>query len=288
MIRLVLSDIDGTLIERLPIIKEEDAKAILTLQKEDISFGLVTGRDIGFCYHLMERHGLFASCVIANNGGSLWIEKEKVMECHMLPQETIRIMEALIPYLDRCHPFICNEKQEYFLMRDSYASEEVWREARNTLSYLGTLREEDLLDYVKKSQQPAVKISVYTYDQKTRDELLPIMKELYPNYVVLPTAVDYIELTQQGVDKGKTLLDLLSRLNLGLEEVAVIGDGWNDVSMFSLIKHSFVMDSAPKEVQEQGRYLVKNVAQAIHSVIQYNKTGMMQARKSLGGKDDGE
>ena len=53
MIRLLLSDIDGTLIQYDPKIHKTDVDAIHQLQEHGVQFGLVTGRDIGFCRHLL-------------------------------------------------------------------------------------------------------------------------------------------------------------------------------------------------------------------------------------------
>lgn len=288
MISLVLSDIDGTLIHHEPTISHEDCQAIQELKDAHIDFGLVTGRDIGFCRKLLHTHGLTANCIIANNGASLWLDDTKILEDHIEAKETIRVMRGLEEYVPLCHPFICNEQQEFFLMKDSYAKEAQYQEALKLLSYLGTLRQEDLISYVTKHQMPAVKISLFTYDKTNRDYLLPILKEKYPDYEVLPTSHDYIEITRKGVHKGKTLEEAMKHLGIDASEVAVIGDGWNDLPMFSRTAHSFAMAQAPDEVKKQAAYVVKNVAEVLHSVIQYNKTGSMKARKALEGHDYGE
>ena len=66
MIRLLLSDIDGTLIQYDPKIHKTDVDAIHQLQEHGVQFGLVTGRDIGFCRHLLTHHNLQADCIVAN------------------------------------------------------------------------------------------------------------------------------------------------------------------------------------------------------------------------------
>lgn len=99
MIRLLLSDIDGTLIQYDPKIHKTDVDAIHQLQEHGVQFGLVTGRDIGFCRHLLTHHNLQADCIVANNGGSLWIQKHKVFEHHMDGEEVIAIMKQLDAYV---------------------------------------------------------------------------------------------------------------------------------------------------------------------------------------------
>lgn len=271
MIKLVLSDLDGTLIQIAPKIQESDRAAIQQLKKTDIQFGLVTGRDIGFCQHLLDLHALHADCVIANNGGSLWIQNEKVLEHHMDAAEVIQIMEQLTPFVGRCHPFICSEEREFFLMKKAYHDNASWQAIRRRLAYLGNLSETDLLEQLKQNEMPVVKISIFTCDAQTTKELLPLFKQLFTAYEVLPTADDYIELTRKGIHKGKTLQTLMDSMHLNEKEVCVIGDGHNDIPMFQCVSQSFVMESASDEVKEHGTRIVKSVAEAVHSVIQYNQ-----------------
>ena len=48
MMKLFLSDLDGTLIDVHGNIQQQDVQAIHTLAERGIAFGIVTGRDYGF------------------------------------------------------------------------------------------------------------------------------------------------------------------------------------------------------------------------------------------------
>ena len=270
MIRLLLSDIDGTLIQYDPKIHKTDVDAIHQLQEHGVQFGLVTGRDIGFCRHLLTHHNLQADCIVANNGGSLWIQKHKVFEHHMDGEEVIAIMKQLDAYVGMCHPFICSEEREFFLMKHAYTAD-AWQSIRKTLAYLGNLSEEDLLQHLHRTKASVVKISLYTCNEQTTNALLPKLQAIFKEYEVLPTSIDYIEITKKGIHKGNTVCTLMDKLHLKKHEVGVIGDGHNDVPMFSCVEHSFVMESAQEEGKRHGKRIVKSVAQAVQCVIQYNQ-----------------
>lgn len=47
--------------------------------------------------------------------------------------------------------------------------------------------------------------------------------------------------------------------NIDLDEIAVIGDSGNDISMFEITKNSFAMSRAPKFVKEKANYIVDRV-----------------------------
>ena len=53
MMKLFLSDLDGTLIDVHGNIQQQDVQAIHTLAERGIAFGIVTGRDYGFCQKLI-------------------------------------------------------------------------------------------------------------------------------------------------------------------------------------------------------------------------------------------
>ena len=83
--KLFLSDLDGTLIDVHGNIQQQDVQAIHTLAERGIAFGIVTGRDYGFCQKLISRYRLAVDMIIGNNGGSIWIHDKKVMRSTLKP-----------------------------------------------------------------------------------------------------------------------------------------------------------------------------------------------------------
>ena len=59
--KLFLSDLDGTLMDVHGNIQKQDVQAIHTLTEHGIAFGIVTGRDYGFCQKLIRRYRLAAA-----------------------------------------------------------------------------------------------------------------------------------------------------------------------------------------------------------------------------------
>lgn len=266
--KLFLSDLDGTLIDLHGNIQTRDVAAIRMLKEQGIAFGIVTGRDYGFCQKLIQRYELNPIVIIGNNGGSIWIRGEKIMEEHIDAKETLRIMEFLKDHVDEINPFVCNEKSTFFFMKEQYAPKH-WDEVREQLSYLGDIAEQDLLRYLKEKQEPVVKISIHTYTQERRDIWLPILCAQFQDaYEILPTSFDYIEITRKGIDKGKSFLQALEYVKLSQEEVAFIGDGANDIPLFHEVENSFCMAGAAQEVRREAAHVVKSVAEAVTFVIE--------------------
>jgi len=66
---------------------------------------------------------------------------------------------------------------------------------------------------------------------------------------------EYLEFTAPGVNKGAALAWLAERLNIPLAETMAIGDQHNDLEMLLAAGHGVAMHGAPEPVQRAARYL---------------------------------
>ncbi|HEX6242128.1 MAG TPA: HAD hydrolase family protein, partial [Polyangiales bacterium] len=57
-----------------------------------------------------------------------------------------------------------------------------------------------------------------------------------------------LRLMADGASKGSALLELAGELGIQRDHVAVIGDWYNDLSMFEVAEHAYAMPHAPKEL----------------------------------------
>jgi len=66
---------------------------------------------------------------------------------------------------------------------------------------------------------------------------------------------EYLEFTAPGVNKGAALRWLAERLSIPLEATMAIGDQHNDLEMLQAAGHGVAMHGAPEAVQRAARYL---------------------------------
>ncbi|MGM0124730.1 hypothetical protein IGI37_002124 [Enterococcus sp. AZ194] len=64
---------------------------------------------------------------------------------------------------------------------------------------------------------------------------------------------EFIELAPSGVNKGKTLAKLVEYYNIDKEDVYVVGDNENDLSMFELFSNSIAMGNAVVELKQKAK-----------------------------------
>jgi hydroxymethylpyrimidine pyrophosphatase-like HAD family hydrolase len=66
------------------------------------------------------------------------------------------------------------------------------------------------------------------------------------------------EITLKGYNKGTMVKRIANSLNYEDNEVAVIGDDINDVTMFKMFENSFVMSHANDEVKKYAKNIIVN------------------------------
>ena len=72
---------------------------------------------------------------------------------------------------------------------------------------------------------------------------------------IFRSAPFFLELVPKGIDKAKSLLRLLSKINLTPADMIAFGDGYNDLSMLKLAGMGVAMQNAAPEVRAEADYI---------------------------------
>ncbi len=273
MIKLFLSDLDGTLLDANMQIADRDLLAIEELKNHKIHFGIVTGRDRGVFTRCIAPRFSFGMDFIGNNGGTITVDDKEpslLKEIAMDPKEVHRMMVYVKKHLvDEACPFVADDEANFYYLQD--VPEAVyWKTGQTFMNQIGTVAKQDLLDYLVDPIAGVVKVSFYT---KAEDpsHVTNILREQFGElFEFSQTSKHFVEATSKGIDKGTAIATLLAYHGIQPDEVAIIGDGENDIPMFTMYKHAYVMDSAPTYIQSYGT-VVSSVAQAIAYVLKGNE-----------------
>ncbi len=75
----------------------------------------------------------------------------------------------------------------------------------------------------------------------------------------MPTDYSTVEATSIGVDKTKTIAEVIERLDLTWDNVVTFGDGNNDIEMLQLAKVGIAMGNANDFVKSHADYVTDTV-----------------------------
>ena len=78
------------------------------------------------------------------------------------------------------------------------------------------------------------------------------------------------EITNENAQKGLILEKVIDLLNIKKEEVIVLGDGMNDITLFERFPYSFAPNNAEKVIQEKAYNVVSSCKDgAVSEAIEY-------------------
>jgi len=103
-------------------------------------------------------------------------------------------------------------------------------------------------------------------------ELIAGLREFAPEVELVQGSVDWVEVLPHGVGKGLGVGLLSEVCGAQLEEVAVIGDHLNDLSMFEIAGHAFAVGNAHRQLRDAANEVVSTnesggVADVLEAVV---------------------
>lgn len=270
MIKLVVSDMDGTLLNKSSQITKGNQEAIECLKEHGIEFAIASGRDYEGVYSIMHSYGIDCEAILGN--GAQYVDKKGhvLMSCYMdktVLKDVVKIFEdGHIPYM------IFTTKGFYTgydtnFVRDAFIERTIARFGGNIKDYepggsrylvpCNHLHYIDDFDKFIKSDLDIIKVEAFSLDPnmiKYRKELL---KDI-PSISYLSSFEDNIEVTDQNAQKGFILEKVIKLKGLQKEEVMVLGDGMNDISLFQCFPYSFAPMNAETMIKDLAYCVVKD------------------------------
>ena len=282
-IRLVLADVDGTLVTKDKVLTPRAIAAVHALHARGIAFAVTSGRPPKGMGMLVGPLSLVTP--ICGFNGGLVVEPDlvTVLESRTLPRAAA---EQTLALLDRLGLDAWVYSGEDWLIRDE-AAPHVRREA-DTVKFDARLVprfEGAMLDHVVK----VVGVSD-DLDLVHRAEA-EAQKALGDHASAARSQPYYLDVTHPDANKGGAIAWLSRHLGVAVEEIATLGDQPNDVLMFRPSGLAIAMGNASEEVQAEAdrvtaSYEEEGFARAIEEfILSIGEGGTGQAGNGHAGKE---
>lgn len=82
------------------------------------------------------------------------------------------------------------------------------------------------------------------------DQLESLLRERYPDLSIAKSLPTYLEIMAKGIQKGKAVAFLAQHYQVDLSETMAFGDNFNDLDMLKVVGHPYVMANAPEAVKK--------------------------------------
>lgn len=245
MIKLVVCDMDGTMIGRDEIIPSGAAEWIAGLEERGILFTVATGRAEGYMREKVAQMGLRHPYIVTN--GATIMDGGRAVLRRQFPirplRELIDIcyeegMSALFTFqgeerTERITPWIVREGEKRGRPYEAQPlTDEEWTELRaDKLLIMDPVREGKILEIEKRLQAISGDFMYVRYRLKA------------------------LELNEKAANKAAALKLLVRHLGISMDEVLVIGDDDNDIQLFQAAGHSAAVGNVSDNARPYAEYV---------------------------------
>lgn len=278
MIKLFAIDMDGTLLNSNSDISEKNIEAIKELNQAGIKTVLTSGRVSSSVDYFNEKIGI-DNPMVANNGAVIKLSKDEVLATHPLDDdELINLIE------------FCDENEFSFNFYDSntFYTNRLILERLNHLK----IHSDYVMNYqcdiyvssnpykeLKRRKNMANKLLISGLDSHPygQEKAVKIIEDRFlDDLYVTSSGFGFIEIMHKNVDKWSSILELAAFLGINSNEIATIGDSYNDLPMIESSEISFAMGNANESIKKAASHVVLDndsdgFINAKDIIINYNK-----------------
>lgn len=264
-IRLIVSDIDGTILDQQHQVDPDLIELIPQLQEKKIPFILASARSpIGIAP--IARRLVIHQEPIACYNGALIVKGEEILFEHSLDKDEIRTFLHRVEELDSSISINCYSGSIWFNSR-----EDQWTQVEASITG-ETPTVQSLSQILSDDALHLHKLLLIGETQKIQELYQKLDPQEFPQTAFYLSKENYLEVTAKSVSKRDAVLELAAYYQVPLEEVMTIGDHFNDLPMIRLAGLGVAMGNAPEAVQKEAKVVTTSnqehgVAQAIQEYV---------------------
>ncbi|MEN2787213.1 Cof-type HAD-IIB family hydrolase [Sphingomonas qilianensis] len=260
-IRLVVSDVDGTLVDKQKQLTPATVAAVGRLRAAGLGFTIISARPRSGMMPIAETLAIDAP-MGAFNGGTVFTRDGTVLSQHFVEPYVAREMLELVE--DEPVDIWVFADDQWYASSDQGAHVDSERLASNqapviTDDFMSLHDRADKITFV--SDEPAVLQRIHERAGSLCNLATVVQSQTY-----------YLDVTALSGNKGAGITALADALDVPLTAVAAIGDQANDLPMFEHAALSIAMAQGPAEVRAKADFVTggndaDGVAQAIDRMI---------------------
>lgn len=240
---LLVSDIDGTLIDSQYQIPKRNREAIQRFMERGGGFAIATGRSWESVEKCLSGLRVNRPCVLANGGLIYDMERHQPVSAQVLPPEAKKYAALFLQRFPAAGVEVFTDTDVWVLRENDITRAHMQHEG------IGFLKgnPEDI-------QAPWCKVLIACREQK---EIMAYTREMEMKGVRFVASSDrYWEMLPEGADKGSGITRLAELCGYPMERVAAIGDYYNDLEMLQTAGITAVPENAPEELRQYADVVV--------------------------------
>lgn len=245
MIKLIATDIDGTLIrDSTPDLYPEIVEEIRRLTDRGIYFACASGRQYASIRNVF-REVADRIIYIAENGAHIRY-RDKNLALTQMRREYVEELIFQLRKIEGCEMIVSTPECSLVETHN--------REFLDMMTY-GYHNEFQVVDDILQWEEPILKVALYQKNSIRKlgeSVLIPVWKERLKTCVAGEEWVDFMDLS---VDKGNALKQIQNTFRIAKEETMVFGDNTNDIGLMQAAEESYAVENARPEVKAAAKHI---------------------------------
>ena len=238
-IKLVISDLDGTLLDGKSQFPPEFWPLLEQMRQRGVLFAPASGRQYA---NLLGHFGPSKDMPFIAENGAYVVQNEQTISLTELNPNTVRATLDALENVDSDFGLVfCGAKMAYCSRTDEPFLEQVRK-------YYAAL---EIVDDLRSVDAPLIKVAGYDFDD-AHDQ-------------VVISGKNWVDVMDSRVNKGLAVRALQKALDISPQQTAVFGDFLNDLEMMSEATYSYAVANADPRVKAAANYQAP--ANTEHGVI---------------------
>lgn len=240
MIKLIASDMDGTLLNSNKQLSPSIHGILKKLKDKDIIFVAISGRDIFSLKEIFR--DVKEDIVYASNNGNYITYKDEVIFENYIENSMIDKIAKIIRKKAKHNTIYCTKDAIY---SESIIPGIIGRKWNLKVKYVRD---------ITKVEDKILKITTFG-NEKIINRALDAVSELNDKLMITKSGTTCFDICKLGGNKKQGINILQEKFNVGYNETMVFGDHMNDLEMMSSAYYSYAMENAEEDVKKNARFI---------------------------------
>lgn len=243
-IKLIVTDMDGTLLDSKHQLPPNFQKTYHQLQSKNIKFVAASGRQY---FSIIDKFESFTNniTIVAENGAYIKSNTSEIA-INKINLDKLKSIVSFIRTIPNTYLVLCGKKHAYIEQNDA-AFISFFKEFYNSYR---------LVDDVLQMEDDFFKIALYN-PNGAEENIYPFLNSYKTDFQIKISGLYWVDVMQLNINKGTALEQLQNIWKISKEETLVFGDYLNDLELFKQASYSVAMENAHDDIKALATYLTK-------------------------------
>lgn len=253
-IKLIASDMDGTLLDQNGQVPPETFGLILALRERGVRFVASSGRRYDrLCDFFSPVKGRMD--FVASNGAQVFADGVQI-DREVYSHLAIRRLAKTVAMFPNMHLALFDRTKSYLLDDEDKFVREVDKDLPNV----------ERIYELPSPQVSIIKASIFCDDGNVMDNAYVLQRELGGLFTFAPSGSSYIDVMQPGISKASGIAQVMEYHGIDASEVMAFGDAMNDYEIIRFVGTGCAMaNGRPALRAVADRVIGSNVEHAVQS-----------------------